>query len=391
MSQRFPVVFLLVLALAAGVLLSSGAAAVGTAEIGFDHDGAALDINDGLAVTPAGGSITVSVVTELPPDGLGAWMLDIFYDPAVFSIGPGDCTAYGGTGLALCNPAFAPNVIRVVGAAAAGNFGTFNLADMTFQAIGAPGECSSLNVGSGGGFLFTDPTSPTPVDLGVVLSNGRLCIQGTNGEVGIDHDLAPPDINPGPVNLAVGDVIKLGLITDTPSPNLGAWNIDVHYDPSVLLPLGCDPLPLGAGGALSVCNAFFSVVEVRSVGSAGAGITGVINLANFEFQAVGPAGSCSPLEIDIETFADNASTEYNPLITDGEVCVTAASADVTGDGTISGVDISAIVKARFATYDPMFDLNGDEVVDKEDMLIAIQQMKEFRQNGFGTEPPTPGD
>lgn len=133
--------------------------------------------------------------------------------------------------------------------------------------------------------------------------------------VGIDHDGGSPDINPGPAFAANGDTATVSLVTEAPDDGLGAWNIDVHYDPSVLSVVDCVPY-----GGLAVCNPAFSVVEVRVVGADASGIFGAFNLADITFEMVGSEGECSILEPEIVQYATVDAEELTPDVFVGAVC-----------------------------------------------------------------------
>jgi hypothetical protein len=81
-------------------------------------------------------------------------------------------------------------------------------------------------------------------------------------------------------------------------PPLGAWEIDIFYEPSVVTPVECTP-----EGANSFCNPQYRDGQIRLVGADAAGTRGdSIALASITFTC-GTEGS-SPLALSISTFAD---------------------------------------------------------------------------------------
>jgi uncharacterized repeat protein (TIGR01451 family) len=100
-----------------------------------------------VAVAP-GGSVTVDVEVEAPAAGLGAWTIDVFYTPSV--VAATNCEQLQGS---LCNRSFT-NKVRVVGSNPTGLSGATALARITFQAVGAAGSSSLLDVTV---VTFTDP------------------------------------------------------------------------------------------------------------------------------------------------------------------------------------------------------------------------------------------
>jgi hypothetical protein len=81
------------------------------------------------ATIAVGGQASLDVrALNVDEPGLGAWSIDIFYDPAVVSAV--DCIAEQG---GVCNPAFAANTVRFTGASAGGLEGDTKLAEITFS------------------------------------------------------------------------------------------------------------------------------------------------------------------------------------------------------------------------------------------------------------------
>jgi hypothetical protein len=86
-----------------------------------------ISISDGSA--EPGGSGTVELRSDVGDDPfLGAWTIDISYDPAVVT--PTDCDAEEG---GVCNPAFTEDSIRVTGASANGVEGDTLLATIELE------------------------------------------------------------------------------------------------------------------------------------------------------------------------------------------------------------------------------------------------------------------
>jgi Tol biopolymer transport system component len=195
-----------------------------------------------------------------------------------------------------------------------------------------------------------------------------------DSQLGIDHDGGAADINAGPLSLPAGTSGTIGVVAETPPEGLGAWTVDIHYDPAVLQPLSCTTTPAAQG----VCNIAFSVIEVRFVGATAAGLFGTVNLADIEFQAVGAAGDCSDLAPEVVNWIDPDYHPHGVSTSNGSICVTEPPepcADVTGDGRVTFRDVLAIaIRMLLRRYDPRFDVNGDGVIDRLDLRIAIQQL-----------------
>ena len=87
------------------------------------------------AFAPARGRSTTTVLSvDAGASGLGAWTVDVAYDPAALKVT--GCTAADG---GICNPDYAPEVIRITGASASGLVGTHTLASIGFERLGHGG------------------------------------------------------------------------------------------------------------------------------------------------------------------------------------------------------------------------------------------------------------
>jgi hypothetical protein len=84
----------------------------------------------------AGRRTTVMLQAESGSSALGAWTVDIAYDPTAVSVV--SCTPAAGS---LCNTSFAPGIVRIAGASASGLGGTQTLATLTVARKG--GNASS--------------------------------------------------------------------------------------------------------------------------------------------------------------------------------------------------------------------------------------------------------
>lgn len=113
-----------------------------------------------------GGSGSFQITAEAPTGGLGAWEVDVSYDTDVIDIT--GCEA--GTG-SVCNPDFASDTIRVVGAAATGLSGDIVLATVSFAALGDDGDCSDLSV------VVNQFANPEGTEFTASVSSGEVCIE----------------------------------------------------------------------------------------------------------------------------------------------------------------------------------------------------------------------
>lgn len=173
----FPRVSVLAAVVAAAAAIFSAPNATGQAQ-----NAAVVDISSGF-VLPAE-SITVSVnAAGVPSQGLAAVTVDVVFDPTL--VDPVACTADPDHLFSLrsCNTSFSANSLRFAAIDIDGEAGDFRLANVTFQAIGAPGQSSPLDVNV---VTFADPDG---IDLAVVDQDGVIDILGPTTDS--DGDLHP--------------------------------------------------------------------------------------------------------------------------------------------------------------------------------------------------------
>lgn len=82
--------------------------------------------------------------------------------------------------------------------------------------------------------------------------------------------------------------------------NLGAWTIDVTYDPKAVKVIDCK----GQNG--SVCNASFAAGTVRITGASASGLSGTQTLATISFERIGQGKSTSRLSAQVVTLTNQA-------------------------------------------------------------------------------------
>jgi hypothetical protein len=109
---------------------------------------------------------------------------------------------------------------------------------------------------------------------------------------------ASPAVSIGSGEAAPGDQVAVELNShDVGDPGLGAWSIDVTYDPEVVRPLQC----VTEHGA--VCNTAFDDDTVRTAGATAEGIVGDTLLATITFECLDAEGE-SDLTVSLPDFAD---------------------------------------------------------------------------------------
>lgn len=152
-------------------------------------------------------------------------------------------------------------------------------------------------------------------------------------------------------------------INSLDEPGLGAWSIDITYDPAVVAATDCMPQQG------SVCNPAFANDTVRVSGANASGITDDVVLASIEFRCV-EIGS-SDLVLDLNILADSTIGDPQPI--DGK----------TRDGSIECTDaLPTPTLGPTSTVGPTSTPNAD--VDCSD--FASQTEAQSVLNADPTDP-----
>ena len=191
---------------------------------------------------------------------------------------------------------------------------------------------------------------------------------------------------------APGGSVTLTLETlNIPDPGLGAFTIDVSYDPSIIEPTAFAP---GPGFDSLVCNPAHTSDTVRCTGvRAGAGAVGDLALADltFEVDAGAVLGSQSPLAVAVVTLANVDGQAIGADTKDGAITV-GLHGNVNCDGDVDAVDALFILQYVVglkqagdqcppppgALYLPAADVNCDNDVDAVDALFVLQYVVGLR-------------
>jgi len=118
-----------------------------------------------------GGTGTVELTSNVPTPGLGAWTIDVAYDPAKLT--PSTCApAQGG----VCNPNYehnggATDLVRITGASASGLIGSTSLGTITFSAAAG---CSGTTPLTATTNVFADATIGAPANITVTITSGAV-------------------------------------------------------------------------------------------------------------------------------------------------------------------------------------------------------------------------
>ena len=106
-----------------------------------------------------------------------------------------------------------------------------------------------------------------------------------------------------------------------PSPGVGAFVVDVGYDPAVVEAVGCQAAPG------FVCNVDFSPTTVRCGGYDVLGRSGTVPLCAITFAASGHIGGCTALQVAASELVDVDGAPISFTTRNGTFCT-----DTDGDG-----------------------------------------------------------
>lgn len=103
---------------------------------------------------------------------------------------------------------------------------------------------------------------------------------------------------PAAIKVEAGAETALSIHAQSGGAVLGAWTVDVQYDPQALTLVDCTP----AGG--SACNTAFAAGVVRIVGASASGLPAGQPLATLHFKANGHGKRPVPLTVAVKMLAD---------------------------------------------------------------------------------------
>ncbi len=235
-------------------------------------------------------------------------------------------------------------------------------------------KCSALDLG--------DPGEDLEYGAGLVQAADALRDSDADGTPDcLDETPDPPPelgVSIESATVAPDEVASVSLSASAPEPGIGAYTVDILYDPDVAVPVGCAPHPS------ALCNLGYGPGTVRVAGYDLEGLAGSTTLAEISFQAVGGAGSHTGLDLSLVDFADPVMTSLLPdaEVMNGGIDVEDvpgfAPGDVDCDGDTDSVDGLFILRET-AGLPPADCIAGGDVdcdgdVDSVDALMVMRHV-----------------
>lgn len=192
-------------------------------------------------LTP-GGTREVSFTANASAPGISAFTIDILYDDEV--VRPLTCAPHS---TVICNKDFDAGVVRLTGSAVSGLVGGITLADINFEALGADGQSSALDV------VVNEVVDANINDITdtVDITDGTLVIQdgpeGVAGDTDCDVDVDTVDglmVLRNSAGMTTGDCIAMGDVDcDDDIDTVDALMLMRHVASlPVNVPSGCVPI-----------------------------------------------------------------------------------------------------------------------------------------------------
>ena len=127
-------------------------------------------------------------------------------------------------------------------------------------------------------------------------------------------------------SVAVGELAAVSVdARNIPEPGLGAWTVDITYDPQVLFASACIP----DNG--SVCNPGFDSQTVRITGASAGGVVGDASLGVLSFRC--EAEGTSSLSLNVALLVDATIGDPQPIVAGSQsgsiTCTAGGSTDPT--------------------------------------------------------------
>jgi hypothetical protein len=174
-----------------------------------------------------------------------------------------------------------------------------------------------------------------------------------------------PPVVIGTAKAIVGQTVIIQVqALNVPAPGLGAWTVDIDYDPSIVTAIGCTAADLG------VCNPTFASDTARVVGATDVGHQGNVTLATLRFRCDRTGVSNLTLTVPVLTDATVATPQNLQATVQNGTITCAGPGDVDCSGSVSSVDALLVLQFTAGLGGSLpCQQNGD--VNRDGMVNAI--------------------
>jgi hypothetical protein len=177
---------------------------------------------------------------------------------------------------------------------------------------------------------------PTALAI-AVLALSALAFRGP-GAGATEH----PTVSVNSAEAAAGSTVAVTVHGDSGASTVGAFTVDLAYDPAVLSATDCL-------STVGLCRTGVTPATTRVAGASLGGISGPFQFMTVTFDVIGPPGSVSPLDVQVIELSDMQYQDLIPQteVTDGQVSVPAAAqvkGDADCDGDVTSLDALAVLR-----------------------------------------------
>ena len=159
---------------------------------------------------------------------------------------------------------------------------------------------------------------------------------------------------------------------DIAAPGLGAWLVDITYNPAAVSVVSCTPLQ-----QLAVCNDALTPDTIRLAGVNTEGLQGAYSLASVVFQCNSDA--ISDLTLSVQRFVDTGFNAIAVSVQNGTItCGTPIQrGDVNCDHAVTSIDAALVLQFAAGLLGSLAcqaggDANSDGVVNAVDAAVILQ-------------------
>jgi hypothetical protein len=186
-----------------------------------------------------------------------------------------------------------------------------------------------------------------------------------------------PTVSIGSVTVAPSEEATVNLeALDIGAPGLGAWTIDIVYDPSVVTAVACDP------HEDALCNPGFASNRVRVTGASATGLQGDTVLAAVTFQCNGTgSSSLTPAIVNIDDATLGGPEEISVAVQAGNIACAGTGPPLLGDancdGMVNSIDATFVLQFVAGRIDAVpcptnADVDGNGRIDAVDAALILQ-------------------